>query len=60
MFALVEVYFADTGEPIEDGIHIGCVACDEKVANPVLSKVRQWVISNCRISDPVEAGRRYH
>jgi hypothetical protein len=49
LFALVRSYFADTGEPIENSIFVGCVNCDAEIGSPVLNDVRQWVHSNYRV-----------
>jgi hypothetical protein len=50
LFAVVRTYFADTGEPVEQGMHVGCVNCDVEIGDPILSSVRHWVSSNYRIA----------
>jgi hypothetical protein len=50
LFATIRTYFADTGEPIESGVHVGCVGCDVEIGEPMLKKVRQWVSSGHRVS----------
>ena len=50
LFATIHMYFEDTGEPIENAIHVGCVDCEAEIGDPLLKKVRQWVLSSHRIS----------
>lgn len=49
LFATVRTYFADTGEPIENGIHVGCIDCDVEIGGSLQNQVREWVCSNYRI-----------
>jgi hypothetical protein len=49
LFAMVRRYFADTGEPIENGIHVGCIDCDVEIGGSLQNQVREWVCSNYRI-----------
>lgn len=49
LFAVVRTYFADTGEPVESGIHVGCLNCDAEIGVPILTAVRLWVSSNYRV-----------
>jgi len=46
LFARIERYFVDTGEPVEAEIYVGCASCDEEISDPTLDKVRHWVHSN--------------
>jgi hypothetical protein len=49
LFAVVRTYFADTGEPVEDNIYVGCVDCDVEVGGPSAKALRHWVSSNYRV-----------
>jgi hypothetical protein len=49
LFAVVHTYFADTGELVENGIHIGCVDCDVEIGGATLTALQRWVSSNYRV-----------
>ncbi len=48
LFAVVRTYFAGSGEPIKNGIHVGCVDCDVEVGGLLQNFIREWVCSNYR------------
>jgi len=49
LFAVVRRYFADTGEPVQDSIHVGCIDCDVEISDPTVTAARQWVSSSYRV-----------
>ena len=49
LFAVVNLYLADTGEPVENGIHVGCTDCEAEISGVTVATVRQWVCSNYRV-----------
>jgi hypothetical protein len=48
LFAVVRSYF-DTGEPIQDTIHVGCANCDSEIGGSVTEPVRRWICDNYRV-----------
>ena len=48
LFAVVRSYF-DTGEPIEETIHVGCVQCDREFDVSITKPVRRWISTNYRV-----------
>ena len=49
LFAVVHSYFDDTGEPLESGIHVGCVDCEVEIDGRIAAGLRKWVLSNYRV-----------
>jgi hypothetical protein len=48
LFAIIHAYFADTGEPLESGVQVGCVNCDFEITDPIVTVVK-LVLSNYRV-----------
>jgi hypothetical protein len=49
LFAVVRTYMAETGEPVETNIQLGCIDCEVEIGGPLAQSLRHWIGSNYRV-----------
>jgi hypothetical protein len=48
LFAVACTYIAETGEPVEGSVELGCIDCEVEISGLLAQSLRHWVRSSYR------------